>query len=361
MKKLTILLLSFWFFNQPAQSQGCIAIRNISGFGQYNLTDNAFSTSDWQLNINNRFFKSYHDYKGTVDQKTPKQNEAVVKSYSMDISISRLMRDGWSLNFSLPFASGSRTASVEHGGPNTTRHTTNSFGIGDIRFTAYKWLLNPTVKQRGNIQLGLGFKFPTGDYKYQDYFYRNDSTKVLSAVNPSIQLGDGGTGIITEMNLFYILNSARTISLYGNFYYLINPREQNGVAFTAGKIPLRVDSLAGNIINSVPDVFSLRFGAYYNVKNWAFSAGIRDEGIPVHDLVGGSEGVRRAGHNLSVEPGILYKMKKASIYAYVPFIVGRKISQNVPDENKTKITGVYQIGQGGSGDYQVFAGVLFKL
>lgn len=361
MKKITLLLLSFWFFDQTVQSQGCIAIRNISGFGQYNLTDNAFSTTDWQLNITTRYFKSFRDFKETVDQKTPEQNESVVKSYSMDISISRLMRDGWSLNFSLPISSNSREASLEHGGPNTTRHTTNSFGIGDIRFTVYKWLLSPTVKQKGNIQLGLGLKLPTGDYKFQDYFYRNDSTKVLSAVNPSIQLGDGGTGITTELNLFYILNAARTISLYGNFYYLVNPREQNGVAFTAGRIPPRIDSLANNIILSVPDQFSIRLGAYYNIKNWAFSAGIRDEGSPVEDLVGGSEGIRRAGHNLSVEPGILYKMKKATIYAYVPVIVNRKISQNVPDKFKTKYTGTYFVSPGGSGNYQVFAGVLFKL
>ncbi|HET6769588.1 MAG TPA: hypothetical protein VFH08_19410, partial [Chitinophagaceae bacterium] len=321
MKKLSLLLIVALFIINDARSQGCVVVRNISGFGQYNLTDNAFSTSDWQLNINNRYFKAFRDFKGTVDLNTPKQNEAVVKSYSMDISISRLMRDGWSLNLSVPFSANSRTASVEHGGPNTTRRTTNSFGIGDIRFTAYKWLLKPTVKQRGNIQLGLGIKFPTGAFNYQDYYYRNDSTKVLSAVNPSIQLGDGGTGIITEMNTFYILNATRTISLYGNLYYMANPREQNGTAITNGRTPPRIDSLANNIILSVADQFSMRAGVNYSLKNWAFSIGIRNEGIPVEDLFGGSEGVRRAGHNLSVEPGIIYKMKKASVYVYVPVLV----------------------------------------
>lgn len=361
MKKIITLLLGLWLFNKTTQSQGCIPVRNIAGFGQYNLTDNSFSTSDWQLNINTRYFKSFRDFKEKVDQKTPKQNEAVVKSYSTDLSVSRFFRNGWSLNFSLPISYNSREASVEHGGPNTKRHTTQSFGIGDIRLTAYKWLLKPTIKQRVNIQLGLGLKLPTGEYKYQDFFNRNDSTKVYSAVNPSIQLGDGGTGIITELNLFYILNTARTISLYGNFYYLINPREQNGTAFTAGRIPPRIDSLANNIILSVPDQFSIRAGVNFNIKKWNFSAGIRNEGSPVKDLVGGSEGVRRAGYNLSVEPGILYKMKKITIYVYVPFIVDRKISQNVPDKFKTNYIGVYTVSPGGSGNYQLFAGVLIKL
>ena len=356
-----MFLLSSWLLNQSVQSQGCIPIRNIAGFGQYNLLDNAFSTSDWQLSINTRYFKSFRDFKEKVDQKTPKQNEAVVKSFSTDFSISRFLSNGWSLNFSLPIASNSREASAEHGGTNTTRHTTHSFGVGDIRLTAYKWLLKPTVKQKINIQLGLGIKLPTGDYKYQDYFYRNDSVKILSAVNPSIQLGDGGTGIITELNLFYILNAARTISLYGNFYYMLNPREQNGTAITSGRIPPRIDSLANNIIMSVADQFSIRAGVNFSLKNWAFSAGIRDEGSPVEDLIGGSEGVRRAGYNLSVEPGILYKIKKTTLYVYVPFIIDRKISQNLPDKFKSKVLAINFVSPGGSGNYQVFVGALFKL
>jgi hypothetical protein len=361
MKWITLLLLGNCLFHEFANAQGCIAARNISGFGQYNLTDNAFTTSDWQLNINSRYFKAFRDFRGKEDQNTAKQNEAIITSFAIDFSISKLMRNGWSLNLSLPIASNSREASVEHGGPNTTRHTTRSFGLGDVRFTAYKWLLAPTPKQKANVQLGLGLKLPTGDYKYQDFFYRNDSIKVLSAVNPSIQLGDGGTGIITELNVFYILNPARTISFYGNFYYLINPREQNGTAFTAGRIPSRLDSLANNILLSVPDQFSMRAGVYFNFRNWALSTGLRNEGSPVKDLVGGNGGTRRSGYNLSIDPGIIYKMKNVSVYAFVPIVIDRKISQNLPDKFKTAYTGVYTVSPGGSGNYQVFLGALFKL
>src|ERR1043165_2469306 len=107
MKRFFVLLLCFGFFYQPCRSQGCIVVRNISGFGQYNLTDNAFTTANWQLNINTRYFKSFRDFKEKVDQKTPEQNEAVVKSFSTDISIGRLLNNGWSLDFSLPIASNS--------------------------------------------------------------------------------------------------------------------------------------------------------------------------------------------------------------------------------------------------------------
>jgi hypothetical protein len=359
MKKLLLVSIVFHLFANIANSQGCIAVRNISGFGQYNLTDNAFSSSDWQININNRFFKSYHDYKGSVDQKTPKPNQSIVNSYSIDFGITRLLKNGWSIDFSLPISANSRSTSLEHGGPNTTRHITHSFGLNDVRITAYKWLLKPSVSQKGNIQLGLGVKLPTGDYKYQDYFYRNDSTKLLSPVNPSIQLGDGGTGLITELNGFYMLSSS--ISFYGNFYYLINPRDQNGTQFTAGRIPSAMAVRSGGVELSVPDIYAIRAGANFNLNKWAFVTGIRDEGSPVHDLIGKSNGARRPGYNLSVEPGLIYKMKKATIYTYVPFIVSRSIKQSVPDKMITDITGVYTMSAGGSGDYQVFVGMLFKL
>ena len=359
MYKFILSTLVLVFFNGFANAQGCIVVRNISGFGQYNHINNSFDTSLWQLNITSRYFKSYHDYRGTVNLHTPEQDEAVVKSFSTDFYLSRLMKNGWSVALSLPISANARTESKAHGGAGTTRYTTNTFGLGDLRFTVYKWLLKTTVSQKGNIQLGLGIKLPTGDYKYQDYFHRNDTTKVLAPVNPSIQLGDGGTGIITELNTFYFFN--RSFNIYGNFYYLINPRDQNGVSVTGGRTPTTLQVATGNDITSVPDVYSIRAGLNYNYSKFSFSAGLRQEGSPVNDLFGGSYGVRRPGYNLSFDPGIVYMMKKVSLYLYVPIIIARTIKQNVPDANATKITGIYTSSPGGSGDYSVFLGVQFSL
>lgn len=357
--KAIIIFLCVLFIAGVAHSQGCIMVRNISGFGQYNLTDNAFSTSQWQLNVTSRYFKSYHDYKGSVNQHTSPANESIVKSFSTDITLTRLFNNGWSVDFALPFAANSRSADIEHGGLNTPRHTTHTFGVGDIWFTVYKWLLRPTVSQKGNIQIGLGVKVPTGDYRYQDYFYRNDSTRVLAPVNASISLGDGGTGVITELNTFYFFT--RKINFYGNFYYLINPRDQSGVSTTNGKPPTTMQIKTGADVYSVPDIYSIRAGFNFNFPKITLSVGIRDEGVPFHDLVGGSDGLRRPGYNLSAEPGIVYKFKKTSLYAYIPVIVSRKILQNPTDALATKLTGIYTIGSGGSGDYSLFVGLQFKL
>jgi hypothetical protein len=142
---------------------------------------------------------------------------------------------------------------------------------------------------------------------------------------------------------------------------MANPREQNGTAITNGRTPPRIDSLANNIILSVPDQYSIRAGVNYNLKSWSFSLGIRNDGTPVNDLFGGSEGVRRAGHNFSIEPGVVFKMKKMSFYTYVPIIAGRETKQTLPDLFKTKYTNTYTLTQGGFADYVVFVGALFKL
>jgi hypothetical protein len=338
-------------------------VRNISGFGQYNFFDNSFSTSDWQLNLTNRYFKSYRDFKGTTNLKLPDDSVQVNHIYNLDITLTRMLSHGWSLSFSLPVLSNSRSSKLEHGGVNNPRHTTQSFGLGDIRFTAYKWLLTPKAGQKGNIQVGLGIKLPSGDYKYQDYFYRKEDSLVLAPVNPSIQLGDGGTGIITEINTFYSLT--KVLSVYGNFYYLINPRDVNGTSNLLGKIPTTLAQKnlikAGGDINSVPDQYSIRAGVDMKTKNFLFSAGMRMEGIPVADLIGGNNGFRRPGFNISAEPGIVYLMKNASVYFYFPIIISRETKQSFPDKRMSEFSGTYILGQGGFANYVIFVGAQFKL
>ena len=361
MKKLLLLLSAVILTINSVRSQGCIVVRNISGFGQFNLTDNSFTATDWQINVTGRYFKSFRDFNEKEEVKPTPGNESVNHVYSLDMTFTKMLSRGWALSLSVPVTANDRTTTIEHGGLNTKRRTTRSFGMGDIRFTAFKWLLKPSVRQKGNIQVGVGIKLPTGDYKYQDYFYRNDSTRILSSVNPSIQLGDGGTGFTTELNTFYYLNPTKTLTAFGNFYYLFNPRDLSGTQYTTGRPITTLQTRTGGADLSVPDVFLLRAGVYLNHKKWGFSGAIRSEGTPVNDVFGESNGVRRAGHNVSVEPGIVYKARNSTFYFYVPVIVDRRIRQNVSEKIETELTGNYVNRVGGFAEYLVFVGVLFKL
>ena len=235
---------------------------------------------------------------------------------------------------------------------------TRSFGIGDVRFGAYAWLLNPDKMAKGNIQLGAGIKLPTGDYKYQDYFYKNDSTQVLGPVDQSIQLGDGGTGFTTELNAYY--NFSKVIGAYANFYYLFNPREQNGTSTARGGTPSATAVRNGSSVMSVPDQYMWRAGGNFSFNKLIASAGMRMECVPSDDLIGGSSGFRRPGYVISAEPGLTYIGKKVNIYAFTPIAITRNRTPSYADKIQTTKTGNRTIGDAAFADYAINIGATFK-
>jgi hypothetical protein len=275
------------------------------------------------------------------------------------LTLTRVFNSRWSLSVDLPVISNKRTSLYEHG--RTERHATSSFGIGDVRLAGYAWLLDPHTAKNGNIQFGLGIKLPTGDYKYADYFYNTGpgGTKLLGPVDQSIQLGDGGTGITTEINAYY--HFSKSFNVYGNFYYLFNPREQNGVSSARGGVPTAANLANGSDVMSVPDQMMIRAGVSYAVNKFIFSAGMRDEYLPSKDLIGGSNGFRRPGNIISAEPGIIYSFKNVSLNAFVPIALIRERMQSVPDKIRTEQTGIYAQGDAAFADYSINIGISFRL
>jgi hypothetical protein len=356
MKNLIFLIVAMMMCSSMAKAQGCIPIRNLIGFGQFAKPEYDALDQEpvkWLVNVNNRYFRAVHTYEGSTRLNMTPLQENEMRVYTLNISAMRMLDKGWSYAIDVPIISGSRTAWREHNVPDSTRYTTHSFGLGDVRLTVYKWLLDTSVPHRGNVQMGLGIKLPTGDYRYQDYFYKPE--KVLAPVNPSIQLGDGGTGFTVEVNTFYNLN--QTINLYGNLFYLFNPRDHNGVSSLTGSNPPPDAPIikAGGNVTSVPDSYSVRGGANFSKRNVTFWSGIRMEGSPVHDVIGASNGQRRAGKIISVEPGINYRLSKSVIYAFtlVPFYKATR--QTVPDKRLDRPS------PGGFADYLIFVGATFKL
>lgn len=363
MKKIlraAIALTIAIYFHTTAYAQGCVAIRSTGGLcTMENHPGHSGNTGHWLLSANNRYFKSFRHYVGTEEQKqrVAQGTEVINHSYTLDLSLTRIINDRWSWNIDVSLLANGRSSLYEHGGKE--RHSTHSFGLGDMRITAYRWLLNPAKMTKGNIQAGLGIKLPTGDYRYQDYFYRVDGSKVLGPVDQSIQLGDGGTGLAAEINAYY--NFSHTVSVYGNFYYLANPREQNGVSTARGGTPSATAIAYSSDIMSVPDQYMARAGVNITANNFVFSAGIKDECLPAHDIIGGSNGFRRPGYIISAEPGITYKHNKFTVYTTVPFALQRNRTQSVPDEIRTKLTGAYYQGDAAFADYVVNMGIAFRL
>ena len=358
--KHTIILFSFIAFYQYSNAQGCVAIRNNGGTCTMMGHDEASaSKSDfWTFSMNDRYFKSFRHFVGTDEQKQRMTlgTEVINRVFSTELGIARQFNNRWSLAFFAPYISNSRSSLYEHDGK--IRRSTHSVGLGDVRFAAYYWLVNPAKGSKGNIQLGLGLKLPTGDYRYQDYFYKNDTVKVLGPVDQSIQLGDGGTGITLETNAFY--NFSTNFSAFLNGFYLSNPREQNGVSTARGSAPSAIAIAYGSDVMSVPDQYMIRAGAAIAVDRFNFSGGMRMECVPAKDLIGGSNGFRRPGYVLSVEPVVAYKVKHTQLYLSVPYAVQRNRTQSVPDKLKTQKTGVYSQGDAAFADYTINVGVAFS-
>jgi hypothetical protein len=319
----------------------------------------------WNLAINNRYFKSYKHFVGKEEQHERVANGTEVINHftSTEFGLTRQLSNQWSVGVFVPLINNVRSSLYEHYGNASkspwARRETNSFGLGDVRLAAYYWLVDPAKMSRGNVQLGAGLKLPTGDYRYQGYFWRNDSTKVLGFVDQSIQLGDGGTGFTLEANTY--LNVGKHTGFYANGFYLFNPREQNGVSTARGGVPSAAQLAYGSDVMSVPDQFMARVGASYMTGAWSLSGGLRIEGIPANDAFGGSNGFRRPGYVIAAEPTATYRVKNTQFYLSVPVALERNRIQSVPDKIRTEKTGTFFKGDAAFADYSINFGVAFAL
>jgi hypothetical protein len=361
MKKIITLLfliaLSFEIY-----AQGCVAIRSTGGMTNLIASpDSLAAGGGWIFTANNRYFKSFRHFVGTEEQKERLEigNEVINYQYALDMALTRVFNERWSAMIDIPILANKRTSMYEHGF--NERGATHSFGIGDIRLAAYRWLLNPARNKNGNIQLGLGLKLPTGDYDYKD-FWTNigpNGEPELRTVDQSIQLGDGGTGITLELNVFQRLN--HHFGLYGNFYYLSNPREHNGVrTYREVLSPQYADRLANEAISSVPDQYMVRGGVDYFNGSFSASIGGRIECVPVHDVLGRSGHFRRPGLVVSVEPGVAYQIGGAQLFATVPVALVRNRTQSVTDKQYSDKVGTFTQGDAAFADYSINFGVSFR-
>jgi len=337
-------------------AQGCVAIRSTGGICEMNeRPDSTTANGYWLYNDNDRYYKSFRHFIGKQEQfqRIELHNNVINKVVQMDNTFTRVFNNRWSLSVDLPLADNSRSQ-VSSG----TRFSTHSSGLGDMSATALYWLFNPAKATKGNIQVGMGITFATGNDDVQDYFLNGATgVRTLQPVDQSIQLGSGGTGVSVDVNAYY--NFTHSFGFYGNFFYLSNPTDVNGT-LTSAATPSAAKLAETSNVNSVPDQYLVRAGASLAVKKFDFSLGVRDDCLPVRDIIGGSDGFRRPGYILSLEPGVTYAFKNIALYAYVPIAVIRDRTQSVPDERTTEITGVYTHGDAAFADYVVNVGVTVK-
>jgi len=221
--------------------------------------------------------------------------------HSVSLSLTYAATDRVRVSVAAPFQTG-RVSFIEGDG---LRHTERVTDLGDVAITGGAWLFNPRSGPTGNVMLGLGLKMPTGSHRDSVEFF-TPTGPAQRVADPAIQPGDGGWGIIMQLQAFQQV--APGALAYVSASYLLNPRVQTEA--TIGRpIGLPGDPAAGTpYYLSVPDAYSVRTGVSYAVASslgLSASLGGRLDGVPVEDFInGGDENFRRPGYSVFVDPGI---------------------------------------------------------
>ena len=356
-----LALLCLGFINQ-SNAQGCVAIRTVGGLCTMEHAGmHQEDSSKWTLNINYRYFTSYKHFNGRDEQKYRVEEGSEVINYTsaMDFALTRNINEKWMVGISIPLVNYERTSKYEHlGNTSPYRFATSARGLGDIRLSAYRWLIAPDANKKGNLMAGLGIKLPTGNYKAQDEFQYAANARRMGYVDQSIQPGDGGFGVTVELSGFRQINT--NWSSYANAFYLLNPRDNNGVSTARGGTPTATAIKYTSNVMSVADQYMVRSGFNYSKEAWAYSLGLRYECIPTYDLIGKSTGFRRPGNILSAEPGVTYMYKKYNFFLYTPVALRRERPQSYPDIVRTNLTGIFARGDAAFADYSINVGMSFR-
>jgi hypothetical protein len=220
--------------------------------------------------------------------------------------------------------------------PGLPEKVANADGIGDISFVGRYWLMRGGNEKRQNVAIGLGIKLPTGDYDSTDDPLIGGKRFKNVVNDQSIQAGDGGTGLIMEVQGY---KGIGPVTFYGSATYLANPKEHGAdKTFTSpDTTPADLAAKTGEKFLSVSDQYSIRIGGIVPLprkgifKGMAISMGLRDEGVPATDLFGGNKGFRRPGYAISADPGFTYSFHHDSFAFNMPIALVRDRTRNIID------------------------------
>jgi hypothetical protein len=287
----------------------------------------------WQVSLGYRYQRSDRHFRGTHEEanRQAEGSEVINTINLVDLGIRYNFNPRASLSVGIPYFSADRSSALRDADRNIVgRSAVQAQELGDIAVVGRYLLWDPGAQPRGNVQLGLGIKAPTGKHDVEDTRVSLDDdgnrVETVRTVDQSIQPGDGGWGVIVDMSGFRALGSTGEYALYASGAYLINPEGTNGTP--------TFRSRESEAIMSIADQYLFRTGALAAPASWkGFGLGLggRIEGVPPHDLFGSSEGFRRPGYAVSVEPSISWTSGVHSLSLSVPIAVQRNRQRSTSD------------------------------
>ena len=284
-------------------------------------TRHGWSIHNLTVDVNYRVFNSNKYFIG--DEEIPRLNATRNHQNIFDVFAEYRFTPQWSFIADVPVFDGSRNQLYPPSG------VFQVSGIGDMTLGAQRWLWRGPTEFGGNVAVSASLKIPTGiNNATGSALYKGQ--KVKATADQSMQPGDGGWGFVLGAQGYKTL--WRRGDLYGQGLYLFNPMDTNGV--------LTFRSQPGQSVMSVPDQYLYRLGVSQGVpkvRGVALSLGVRGEGVPVRDLLGSSDGFRRPGSVISIDPGLMVNVRKTTLMVNGPWALRRDRPPSVPEiANGTK-------------------------
>jgi hypothetical protein len=275
---------------------------------------------EWQVNLSYRDLESDTHYSGSEHQRVRERERTFVVNtqQALDVGVSYSPTERLNLTLGIPIVKASWAVPTPIRPVPGPRAKQEASGLGDVSLTGRYWLFAPA--SRHNVSLGLGVKAPTGEYDAtQEYPNIDGTNSAVKAVDQSVQPGDGGWGVLFDVQAFRQLGKA---TIFASGTYLANPRDTNGTPSILVGLGVSNPTFEreGVLVNSVPDQYLVRLGAVVPLGKSGLGASLayRVEGLPRYDLIGDSHGWRRPGYEMFVEPGLAYSKGSTTFSLNVP-------------------------------------------
>lgn len=306
-----------------AHAQGCVAAHSpqplISGLNPNQAQSLNNKLHGLSITVGFRTYSSYKHYVGTVyqAQRAAMHNEVQNHADLYDFSFNYQLTPRVSIIGDVPAMTATRH---QQGSINYYR----SGGIGDVTVGAQTWIWRPPTESHGNIALSASLKLPTGINDAKGTTILSNGTKQVRPFDESIQPGDGtwGFNLATQA---YRQTYLKTV-LYFTGSWLFSPQDTTGVK--------TYRSAPGEGVISATDQYLWRGGLSHGVpkvRGLALSVGGRMEGVPVRDAFGSSNGFRRPGYVISIEPGLMYEHGRNAFNLSGPWAMERNRKKSVTD------------------------------
>ena len=278
------------------------------------------SPQAWTISVGYRFQPSSRHFVGDVEQKQREviHNQIQNVAHLFDIGIERQVSRRFAASVSIPLVFEYRNQLYN------PRGVYRVHGVGDVTVGGRYWLFRPPTENGGNVAIGVSLKIPTGKDDATGHALDARGNPVIAVADQSIQAGDGGWGFSVDLQAYRPLALGTMGYVTGS--YLFNPMNTNGVS--TGR------TTRDATVMSVSDQFLARVGfarAIPQIPGFIVTMGGRMEGVPVRDMIGGSDGFRRPGYAISGDPGFLLAIKGNVFSCNVPWAIYRKRPRSVPD------------------------------